>query len=213
MTETGTPAVTPHSEVRARILATAYELVTRRGVRDVGIDEIIEVSGVAKASLYRHFTSKTELVRACLAERDRRWTQELVHAGIRARAATAEQQLLAVFTVFDEWFQRSDFEGCSFINVMLEMGPQHPLGQDSIGYLADIRSLVHELARQAGLAAPDEFAASFHLLMKGSIVTAAEGDLDAARRAQALAQGLLAAHQPAAHTDDEALSDTARGRS
>ena len=180
------------ASARERILASAYELFTRRGVRAVGVDEVIAHAGVAKASLYRHFASKDDLVLAFLAEREQRWTQGLVQAGIRARGRTAEQQLLAVFDVFAEWFARpEDFEACSFINVLLEMGPAHPAGQASMGYLADIRSLISELAAQAGLEAPVEFAHSFHLLMKGSIIAAAEGDLKAAGRAKDLARCLL----------------------
>jgi len=52
------------SQARERILASAYELFSRRGVRAVGIDEVIEGAGVAKATLYRHFRSKDELVLA-----------------------------------------------------------------------------------------------------------------------------------------------------
>ncbi|MHA6803641.1 TetR/AcrR family transcriptional regulator [Salinifilum ghardaiensis] len=69
------PVVVARSTVRASLVAHAYTLGTRRGVRDVGVDEIVSRSGVAKASLYRHFASKTERVRACLVEREQRWTQ------------------------------------------------------------------------------------------------------------------------------------------
>ena len=44
---------------RERIVSTAYALFTRRGVRAVGIDEIISQSQVAKATMYRHFRTKT----------------------------------------------------------------------------------------------------------------------------------------------------------
>jgi len=43
---------------RERILTTAYELFTRRGIRDVGVDEVVEKAAVAKTTLYRHFPSK-----------------------------------------------------------------------------------------------------------------------------------------------------------
>ena len=45
------------------------------------------------------------------------------------RGDTPEEQLLAIFDVFDEWFRRDDFEACSFINVLLEMGTEHPAGR------------------------------------------------------------------------------------
>jgi len=58
------------SDPRARILATAYELFSRRGIRAVGVDEIIETAGVPKATLYRHFPPKNDLVLAFLQRRD-----------------------------------------------------------------------------------------------------------------------------------------------
>src|SRR5262245_41974450 len=109
---------------RERILGSAYELFCRRGVRAVGVDEVIARAGVAKATLYRHFPSKDELVLAFLDLREQRWTRDFVEAGAIARASDPEERLLAIFDVFDEWFHRDDFEACAFINVLLEMGSE-----------------------------------------------------------------------------------------
>ena len=176
---------------RERILESAYELFSRRGVRAVGIDEVIASAGVAKASLYRHFRSKDELVLAFLELREQRWTREFVQAEAERRGDTPEERLLAIFDVFDEWFRRDDFEACAFINVLLEMGPDHPAGGASIVYLERIRGLVRRLADEAGLRDSDSFARSWHILMKGSIVSAAEGDSDAAQRAKLIARLLI----------------------
>ncbi|MDR7301445.1 TetR/AcrR family transcriptional regulator [Haloactinomyces albus] len=190
----------PRAGPRKRILDAAYALFARRGIGAVGIDEIISRSGVAKATLYRHFPSKTDLVLAFLAEREQRWTVGVVRDEISRRAADPEEQLLAIFDVFDEWFGRTDFEGCSFINVLLEMhchGPEHPLTHASAQYLDNIRTLVRGLGDRAGLHDPDSFAHSWHILMKGSIVAAAEGDSHAARRAQAMGRYLIDQHRAA----------------
>jgi D-serine deaminase-like pyridoxal phosphate-dependent protein len=98
---------------------------------------------------------------------------------------------LAIFDVFDEWFRSEDFEACSFINVMLEMGPEHPVGRASARHLENVRAVVRELAEEAGLRDPASFAHSWHILMKGSIVAAAEGDVEAARRARSMARLLI----------------------
>jgi AcrR family transcriptional regulator len=180
---------------RERILDTAYELFARRGVRAVGVDEVIERAGVAKATLYRHFPSKDELVLAFLERREQRWTLDWVEAEARRGGSTPEEQLLAIFDAFDGWFRRDDFEACSFINVMLEMGPEHPASRASIKHLENIRSIVRRLAEEAGLRDPDSFARSWHILMKGSIVSAAEGDTEAAQRAKSMARLLLAEHR------------------
>jgi AcrR family transcriptional regulator len=183
------------SEARERILESAYELFSRRGIRDVGIDEVIERAGVAKATLYRHFPSKDELVLGFLERREQRWTRDWVEAEARRRGSTPEEQLLAIFDAFDDWFRNDDFEACSFINVMLEMGAQHPTGRASVTHLENIRSIVRRLAEEASLRDTDSFARSWHILMKGSIVAAAEGDVDAAQRAKSIARLLLDHHR------------------
>jgi AcrR family transcriptional regulator len=179
------------ADARERILATSYELFSRRGIRDVGVDEVIDRAGVAKATLYRHFPSKDQLVLAFLERREQCWTREFVEAQARQRGTTPEEQLLAIFDVFDEWFRRDDFEACSFINVLLEMGSQHPAGDACVHHLENIRSVVRHLAAEAGIRDTDAFARSWHILMKGSIVSAAEGDTEAAQRAKAMARQLI----------------------
>jgi AcrR family transcriptional regulator len=192
-----TPAAAPAPvAARDRILASAYELFARRGIRAVGIDELIKRAEVAKATLYRHFASKDELVLAFLQQREQLWTKEWVEAEARRRGTTAEEQLLAIFDLFDEWFQRVDFEGCSFINVLLEMNDRTtPVGGASAKHLANIRSFIRQLAAEASLRDPEGFSHSWHILMKGSIVAAGEGDTDAARRAQAMGRLLIAEHR------------------
>ena len=182
----------PAPSARERILESAYELFSHRGIRAVGIDEIRERADVAKATLYRHFASKDELVLAFLDRREQLWTRDWVEREARARASEPEGQLLAIFDAFDAWFRQEDFEGCSFINVMLEWADRdHPIGQASVLHLANIRAFLAALATEAGLREPETFAHSWHILMKGSIVAAAEGDGDAAQRAQAMGRALI----------------------
>jgi AcrR family transcriptional regulator len=182
------------SVVRERLVTAAYELFARQGVQAVGIDAIIERSGVARQTLYRHFGSKQELVLAFLERREEVWTYGWLAAEVHRRERDPRRRLLAIFDVFDKWFRDPDFEGCSFINVMLEYpAPDHPLHQAAASYLARIRGFLKELASDAGIADPGGFARQWHILMKGSIVAAGEGDRDAARRAKQMGRVLLAA--------------------
>ena len=193
VSDTSTPVV--RRDARERVLESAYELFSRRGVRAVGVDEVIAHAGVAKATLYAHFPSKDDLVLAFLEQREQRWTLGFVEAEARRRGTTPEEQLLAVFDAFDVWFRREDFEGCSFIKLLLEMGPEHPAGRASVHHLDTIRSLVGTLAQEAGLRDSEVFARSCQLLMQGSIVAAAAGDADAAQRAKAMARTLIDQHR------------------
>jgi AcrR family transcriptional regulator len=179
---------------RERILVAAYDLFSRRGLRDVGVDEVITSAGVAKATFYRHFPSKDDLALAFLERREREWTVAMVKEGSEARGRNPLERLLAIFDVFHEWFESEDFDGCSFVNVLVEMGPEHPAGLASIHYLENIRAIVRERAEQAGLREPDKFARSWHILMKGSIISALEGDTQAAHRARSMASCLIDQH-------------------
>jgi AcrR family transcriptional regulator len=177
---------------RDRIVDTAYDLFSRHGIRAVGVDRIVAESGVAKMSLYRHFRSKDDLVLTFLQERERRWTNEWLRAEVEERGATAAQRMLAIFDVFGEWFLIEDFEGCSFINVLLEFDDRsNRMRQASVEHLGNIRSFLQELATEAGAVDPAALAHQWHILMKGSIVAAGEGDRLAAQRAQEIGQLLL----------------------
>src|SRR5258708_26369862 len=121
----------------------------------------------------------------CLERREERWIRDWLQREAELRAVDPGDRLLAIFDVFDEWFQRPDFEGCSFINVLLEIAePAHVAHQASRDYLARIRAFLGDLAREARVADPDAFASQWHILMKGCIVAAGEGDRLAARRRQ-----------------------------
>jgi AcrR family transcriptional regulator len=181
------------SGARDRILDAAYDLFSQNGIRGVGIDAIVARSGVARMTLYRHFSSKQALALAYLEQREQRWTQEWLEQEVMRRSDDPAERLLAIFDVFDAWFRRADFEGCAFINVMLEgEGEDDPVQQACTGYLSNIRSFLKRLARDAGIRNPDDFARKWHILMKGSIVSAGEGDRNAARRGKDVAGLLLA---------------------
>jgi AcrR family transcriptional regulator len=178
---------------RDRILDTAYDLFSRHGVRAVGVDRIIAESGVAKMSLYRHFPSKDELVLAFLEERERRWTRDWLGAEVARRETAAADRLLAIFDVLGEWFDRSDFEGDAFVKVLLEFDDHTSrLRMASAEQLSNVRAFVCDLADEAGAPDPDALAYKWHILMKGSIVTAAAGDRNAAGRAREIGTLLLA---------------------
>lgn len=181
---------------RRRLLDAAYELFSTRGIQAVGTNEIIERAGVAKATLYSHFRSKNDLVLAFLERRDQVWTKEWIEREARRRAATPEKQLVAIFDLLDEWFRSPDFEGCSFVNVLLELESEHPAGEASIRYLENIRSVARTLAEEAGLHDPKAFALAWHIVMNGAIVQASEGVPDTARRAKRILRRLIEDHRP-----------------
>ncbi len=170
-------------------------MFSRHGVRAIGIDTVIAAAGTAKMTLYRNFPSKHDLILDFLRTREQRWTREWLIAEVMERADDPAGRLLAIFAVFSGWFARPDFEGCAFLTTMLEINDSaHPISQASIEHLANIRVFLSELASAAGIADADAFARQWHILMKGSIMAAHEGDIEAAGRARELGELLLASH-------------------
>lgn len=180
---------------RERILRAAYEEFSRSGVKAVGIDTVIARAGVAKMTLYRNFPSKDALVLAFLERREELWTYGWLAAEVTERGTTPRERLLAIFDVFGEWFTTPDFEGCSFIRVLLETSDTGgPVLAASVRHLENIRGFLRGLAEEAGIDDADAFTRKWHILMRGSIIAALEGDAAAARRSQELGALLLDSH-------------------
>jgi AcrR family transcriptional regulator len=180
--------------VREALIEAAYELFSRNGIRGVGVDSIIARAGVAKMSFYRYFPSKDHLVLAFLDRREKIWTYEWLVAEMKGRAAAPADQLLVIFDIFDEWFQRKDFEGCSFIRTMLEtLAPeQNEVLGAARSHFANVRLMLQRVAEEANLPRPVEFAFEWQILMSGSIVAAADGDKLAGKHAREVGEILLA---------------------
>jgi AcrR family transcriptional regulator len=159
----------------------------------VGIDRVIAEADVAKATLYHHFASKEALVVAFLELREQRWTHGWLEAEVERRAAHPRDRAVAVFDALDEWFRRSDYEGCSFVNTLLEIGDRDSLvHKETVRHLAIIRTILEGYAAQAGVSDPEETSHQLQILVMGAVVAAGRADVDAARRARPLVDALLA---------------------
>jgi AcrR family transcriptional regulator len=182
------------AKARDRILSSAYELFARHGIRAVGIDAIIEHSGVARMTLYRHFASKDELVLAFLERRDALWSVAWLQAEVERRAKKPVERLLAIFDVIGEWFKAENYEGCSFINVMLETTERSSaVRAATVMYLERVRQFLEQLAVQAEISDAAAFSRKWQLLMNGSIVAASAGDRAAAQHAREVGALAIAA--------------------
>jgi AcrR family transcriptional regulator len=178
---------------RERVLAAAYELFNEGGTREVGVDAIVRRSGVAKMSLYHHFRSKQGLVAAFLEQHEKEWTTAWLKSEVCRRARSPAQRLLAVFDAFSDWFRSEEFAGCPFVRVLLEYPPGDPSRRAAIKHLANIRAFLRELAVEAGVRNSELFAGTWQIMMKGAMVSACEGDLDAAHKAKVAAAAYLQA--------------------
>jgi AcrR family transcriptional regulator len=166
-------AGTTRPSARERLLAAANELFYNEGVHTVGIDRVIEQAGVAKASLYNTFGSKDELVRAYLETRHASVTQRITQAV--ERYDTPRERLLAVFEGQGELFAQPDYRGCAFARASAESHPGDLAEQAAEAYRRWVRTLLTELAAQAGVPEPEVLARQLHLLYDGSGQSARTG--------------------------------------
>lgn len=114
----------PTLPARERILATAYRLFYRDGIRATGIDKVIAEAGVTKVTFYRHFPSKDALILEFLDLRHRRWMDWFVDA--LDRHAAGNRRRVAVVAAVEEWLTADSFRGCAFINSVNEIGAELP---------------------------------------------------------------------------------------
>ena len=183
--------------VRQRILETASEMFYRDGIRAVGIDAVIERSGVAKMSLYRNFPSKDALVRAWLEDRNeffwRRWDK--VEA---SRAGDPRGQIEAILDMVAENASHQKWRGCPFLNTGTEFPePDHPARAVILANKRAVRHRLRSLASAAGARAPDLLAQQLQLLIDGAYAIGQSLGPDGPARSVASAGRALIAAQVA----------------
>ena len=186
--------VAESSDVRQRILDTASTLFYERGVRAVGVDLVVDESGVAKTSLYRHFRTKDDLIVAFLEREDAQfWAQWDDVAARHADDAVAE--LEAHMRWIGKRLARANYRGCPQINVAAEFAEaDHPSRVVSREHMQALRKRLAEIARRVGAARPSELAAQLGVLVNGAFVSASMLSPDEAPRVLlGSARALLAA--------------------
>lgn len=172
------------SAARERILDAAFGLFYARGIRAVGVDLIIASSGVAKATFYKHFPAKDDLVVAYLDKVDGVWTGQL-HRAAAAAGPDPADQLVGMFDALRTSCRRPGYRGCAFINAAAESVPGTPVHDRTVAHKQRVLAWVRELAEEAGADDPAGLARSLTLLLDGGL---ASGSLDAGVDAPAMAK-------------------------
>ncbi len=178
---------------RDRILDAASDLFYREGIRAVGVDTIIAQSGVAKATLYRHFPSKDDLVAAYIARVDER-LQARTKTFMETQVPDPKDRPLALFDGLANLIRDSRYRGCALINAIGETADSsHAIHQAAHQSKERLKLYIEGLLFEAGHEHPRKTAEKFMILLDGALVTALrEGKPDAALAAKEMASTLLA---------------------
>ena len=177
---------------RERILAAASELFTRQGVVATGVDSLIGSAGVAKATFYRHFPSKDDLIIAWLRDPRTRWLDR-IRIEAEERAGSPEEVVPAVFDVVAEWLEGDGARGCPYLNTAIAMPDLAVAARDVIrAYLAEVHDYLEGQLVATERPDADRLATELYALLAGGIaLSTAIGNTGPARAARTAAVRLL----------------------
>lgn len=167
---------------KRRILEAVLELFRSEGVRNVGVDRIIAASSVTKATFYKHYRSKDNLVVAYL---------DAMHAEVRERverlvaaAPDAAAAIRAIAAHHGVEVRDPDYRGCPFHTVAVEFSePVHPVRQRVLAHRDWLTGRLESLLREAGHPTPGDGADELMLAFDGAFAGARGGDAIAASAA------------------------------
>jgi len=157
---------------RERILSAASELFYRHGIRAVGVDAVAEAAATNKMTLYRHFSSKDELV----AEYLQRLAEKAKASWDRLEAdhpGEPSAQLRAWLKNMAAHVANGDERGCALANAAVELPEKdHPARRVIEAFKTAQRERLVQLCAAASLAEPEMLADELFLLLEGARVTA-----------------------------------------
>ncbi|EPY07308.1 TetR family transcriptional regulator [Paenibacillus alvei TS-15] len=157
---------------KERILRKATELFYKEGIRAVGIDRIIAESGVAKASFYRNFATKDDLVVAYLERYYRLFMIPFEESEQRDPGAPLNQ-LYDVMERLSSRIEQPGFRGCPFLNTAVEFPDEnHPSHEPIMIYHREMKRHMQEMAERAGAKDPETLSAQLMLLFNGALMSA-----------------------------------------
>ncbi|KOP28165.1 hypothetical protein AMR41_01815 [Hapalosiphon sp. MRB220] len=160
------------SDLKKKVLITAADLFYRKGVHNVGVNEIAATSEVAKMTLYKYFPSKDQLIVEVMRYRSEEW-QHWFRESMNKREGTPVERLLAIFDVMEEWFSNSDFQKCPFSTTAAELAStNHPALQFCIEPMTASYSFLLRLSEEAKIHNYQEFTQYVILLIGGCTMIA-----------------------------------------
>jgi AcrR family transcriptional regulator len=157
---------------RERILSAASRLFAKTGIQGSSVDALIESAGVAKATFYRHFRSKDDLIVAWLEDPRTRWLDR-----VRLRAerdvASPDEVIDRFIDAVGEWLDTEDLRGCPYLNAAVEItDPAHPAIPVIRGFLDEIEQYLRDKLAAAGYRDPGALAAELQTIVAGGITLA-----------------------------------------
>ncbi len=166
----------PKTSSRAKIIQTANDLFYNQGYHQTGINQIIEESGVAKATFYSNFKSKEELGVEYLRERDLIDTNSI--KDMVNDIKDPYERYMSIIKGLLIYMKETNFRGCAYGNMAVEItDPDHPIRKEVKLHDDRFRSILKDVIQDLKNSNPkyknidvDELVDIYHLIVEGSIV-------------------------------------------
>ncbi|MGB3386542.1 MAG: helix-turn-helix domain-containing protein [Pseudaminobacter sp.] len=154
-----------------RILEVARNLFYRRGIRAIGVDEIVRRAGVTKPSLYRSFSSKDELAASYLRLYEVEFWKRF-DASVAAHPGEPRKQILEFLARIGTRAVMPDYRGCGMTNAAIEY-PEigHPARLVGEANKRELRRRLRAMAAEMGAHDPDMLGDGLLLLIEGAYVS------------------------------------------
>jgi AcrR family transcriptional regulator len=157
----------PTTGAREQVLDAAAALFYARGVRAVGMNEVVEAAGCGKNLLYAHFPSKVELVAAYL-ERFRARRDATAERVVREHEGDPAAQLVALTAEVARRAEAPGYRGCAMRTYLVEFpDADDAASRVARSYLRDSRAAVAALAARLDVADRDGVAERIWLVVEG----------------------------------------------
>lgn len=158
--------------VEEKILQTARRLFCQVGIHATGIARIIEESGVSRRSLYTHYGSKENLLKAVFEAEASIWFHWF-DCDLPQMECSPTERILALFDLMQNWFDSEIFYGCVFINAVAEHEKCNSWIQEiSSSYKEKFTARLQIMVTASGVRDPAMVTEKLNLLIDGTIVTA-----------------------------------------
>lgn len=186
------PKTVRPSPKREALVEAAESLFDRYGFHGTGIDRLVQESGVARMTLYKHFPTKNALVRAVLERRDERFWA-FINEGVTARQADGPAWL-TVFDVLGGWLDTDGSQGSLLLRALAEFsGHDVAVAGDAAFRCRASGAWFQERLEAAGVDSATERAWDLALLFEGAIaLTPVVGGQAAAGQARHAAEAVTA---------------------
>lgn len=149
-------------------MESVCELFYSEGIQAVGIDTVVERSGVSKSSLYRVFESKDALIAAFAEEWNRRYWQWW-DGIIDANAAAPRTKLDGLFKGLAAQISSPQFRGCPFTKLVTEISDRkHPGAVIACANKQEVRRRLRALSGDLGVRDPRRLGDRLALIMDGA---------------------------------------------